>query len=53
MSNFGSSSLSKLPRLESDIDVYSKQRKDREIDIITNVQRPYKDMIKVFPKYRF
>lgn len=52
MSSFGSSSLSKLPRLDSDIDVYSKQRKDREIDIISQEPKLYKDVIKVFPTYR-
>lgn len=52
MSNFGSSSLSRLPRLDSDIDVYTKQRKDREIDIISQEPKLYKDVIKAFPKYR-
>lgn len=53
MSNFGSSSLSKLPRLNSDIQVYEKQRVGREVDIISHAPKEYKDTIKVFPKIRF
>ena len=51
MSHFGSNSLSKLPRVDNDIDVVSKQKK--EVNIITQVPKEYKDVIKVFPKYRF
>jgi len=51
MSTFGSSSLSKLPRLNSDKEVYSKQRNDRQIDIINHSPHKYFDRIKVFPKY--
>jgi hypothetical protein len=53
MSQLGSSSLSKLPPLNSDKEVYLKQREGREIDIISQRPREYRDVIKAFPKYRF
>lgn len=53
MSSFGSSSLSKLPRLSNDVEVYEKQRVGREVDIISHAPKEYKDTIKVFPKIRF
>lgn len=39
--------------LNNDSEVYEKQRRGREINIITQVPREYKDVIKVFPKIRF
>lgn len=53
MSSFGSSSLSKMQLLSNDVEVYEKQRRGRELDIISNVPREYRDSIKVFPKIRF
>lgn len=52
-SNYGSSSLSKLQMVSSDREVYEKQRKGRENDIISQTPREYVDSIKVFPKIRF
>ena len=53
MSGFGSSSLSKMKLLNNDVEVYEKQRRGREVDIISQVPREYRDSIKVFPKIRF
>jgi hypothetical protein len=39
--------------LNNDVEVYEKQRRGREFDIISQVPREYRDSIKVFPKIRF
>lgn len=51
--SYGSNFLAKLHFLNSDIEVYEKQRWDRQSDIINNQPREYKDTIKIFPKIRF
>ena len=53
MSSIGASSLSKLPKLDNDKEVYLKQRQGRDIDIISQAPHQYRDVIKIFPKYRF
>ena len=53
MSNLGAASLSKLPKLDNDKEVYLKQRQGRDIDIISQAPHKYRDVIKIFPKYRF
>ena len=50
MSNYGSSSLGKLPRVVNERDIYEKQEK--KYNIITIQPKDHQETIKKYPIYR-